>query len=59
MIDLKFIRENTEDVRRMLADRQTEAELNRLVELDTRWRENLTSYTIPQSTPESGITTNR
>ena len=42
MIDLKFIRENTEDVRQMLADRHTEADLDRLVELDTRWRENLT-----------------
>ena len=42
MIDLKFIRENTEEVRQMLADRRTEAELDRLVELDTRWRENLT-----------------
>ncbi len=42
MIDLKFIRENTEDVRQMLADRRTEAELDRLVELDARWRENLT-----------------
>lgn len=42
MIDLKFIRENTEDVRQMLTDRRTEAELDRLVELDTRWRENLT-----------------
>ena len=42
MIDLKFIRENTEAVRQMLTDRQTEADLDRLVELDTRWRENLT-----------------
>lgn len=42
MIDLKFIRENTEDVRQMLADRRTEAELDRLVELDACWRENLT-----------------
>ena len=42
MIDLKFIRENTEDVRQMLADRRTEAELDKLVELDARWRENLT-----------------
>ena len=42
MIDLKFIRENTEDVRQMLADRQTEADLDKLIELDTRWRENLT-----------------
>lgn len=42
MIDLKFIRENTEDVRQMLTHRQTEADLARLVELDTRWRENLT-----------------
>ena len=42
MIDLKFIRENIEDVRQMLTDRHTEAELDRLVELDTHWRENLT-----------------
>lgn len=42
MIDLKFIRENTEDVRQMLAARRTDADLDRLVELDTRWRENLT-----------------
>ena len=42
MIDLKFIRENTEDVRQMLADRQTDADLDNLIELDTRWRENLT-----------------
>jgi len=42
VIDLKFIRENTEDVRQMLADRRTEAELDRLVELDACWRENLT-----------------
>ena len=42
MIDLKFIRENTENVRQMLADRRTEAELDRLVELDARWRGNLT-----------------
>ncbi|MCY4401075.1 MAG: serine--tRNA ligase [Candidatus Poribacteria bacterium] len=42
MLDLKFIRENTDAVRKMLADRQTEADLDRLIELDTRWRENLT-----------------
>lgn len=42
MIDLKFIRENTEAVHQMLTHRQTEADLERLVELDTRWRENLT-----------------
>ena len=42
MIDLKLIRENTEDVRQMLANRHTEADLDRLVGLDTRWRENLT-----------------
>ena len=42
MLDLKFIRENIEAVRQMLADRHTEADLDRLVELDTRWRENLT-----------------
>ncbi len=42
MLDLKLIRENIEDVRQMLADRHTDADLDRLVELDTRWRENLT-----------------
>ena len=42
MIDLKLIRDNTDTVRQMLADRQTEADLDRLVALDTRWRENLT-----------------
>ena len=42
MLDLKFIRENTDAVRKMLADRQTDADLNKLIELDTRWRENLT-----------------
>lgn len=42
MVDLKFIRENTDAVRKMLTDRQTEAELDKLMELDTRWRENLT-----------------
>jgi len=42
VLDLKFIRENTDAVRKMLADRQTEADLDRLIELDTRWRENLT-----------------
>lgn len=42
MLDLKFIRENIEDVRQMLADRHIEADLDRLGELDTCWRENLT-----------------
>ena len=42
MLDLKFIRENTEAVRQMLEQRQTEADLDKLIELDTRWRENLT-----------------
>ena len=42
MVDLKFIRENTDAVRKMLTDRQTEAELDQLIELDTKWRENLT-----------------
>lgn len=42
MVDLKFIRENTDAVRKMLTDRQTAAELDKLMELDTRWRENLT-----------------
>lgn len=42
MIDLKFIRENIKVVRKMLADRQTDADLDRLIELDTRWRKNVT-----------------
>ncbi len=42
MLDLKFIRENTDAVCKMLADRHTEADLDRLIELDTQWRENLT-----------------
>ncbi len=44
MLDLKFIRENSEAVRQMLHHRQSDAlsDLNRLLELDTRWRKNLT-----------------
>ena len=42
MLDLKFIRENIEAVCQMLTDRHIDAELDRLVELDTNWRENLT-----------------
>ncbi len=42
MLDLKFIRENTDAVRKMLTDRQTESDLDKLIDLDTRWRENLT-----------------
>lgn len=42
MVDLKFIRENTDAVRKMLVERQTDAELDKLIDLDTRWRENLT-----------------
>ena len=42
MVDLKFIRENTDAVRKMLVDRQTDAELDRLIDLDAQWRENLT-----------------
>ena len=42
MLDLKLIRENIEAVRQMLADRHIDADLDRLVELDARWRENLT-----------------
>ena len=42
MVDLKFIRENTDAVRKMLTDRQTDAELDKLIELDIQWRENLT-----------------
>ncbi len=42
MVDLKFIRENTDAVRKMLTDRQTDAELDKLIDLDTQWRENLT-----------------
>ena len=47
MIDLKFVRENTEDVRQMLADRHTDADLDQLIALDTRWRENVTHTSIP------------
>ena len=42
MIDLKFIRENAAAVQKMLEDRHTPAALDRLLELDTAWRENLT-----------------
>ncbi len=42
MVDLKFIRENADAVRKMLADRQTDAALDKLIKLDTEWRENLT-----------------
>ena len=42
MVDLKLIRENIDAVRQMLVDRHIAADLDRLVELDTRWRENLT-----------------
>ena len=42
MVDLKFIRENTNAVRKMLTERQSDADLDELIELDTRWRENLT-----------------
>ncbi len=42
MLDLKFIRENTEAVRQMLADRQTDADLDKLIESDTDWRKNVT-----------------
>ena len=42
MIDLKFIRENAAVVQKMLEDRHTPAALDRLLELDTAWRENLT-----------------
>ncbi len=42
MLDLKFIRENIVAVRQMVADRHIDADLDRLVELDTCWRENLT-----------------
>ena len=42
MVDLKFIRENTDAVRKVLADRQTDAALDELIDLDTQWRENLT-----------------
>ncbi len=42
MLDLKYIRENIDAVRQMLEDRRTEADLDRLIELDSLWRENLT-----------------
>ena len=42
MLDLKFIRKNTADVRKMLADRRTDANLDELIDLDKRWRDNVT-----------------
>lgn len=42
MLDLKFIRENIVSVRQMLEDRHTEVDLDKLIDLDERWRENLT-----------------
>ena len=38
MLDLKFIRENPDAVRIMLKQRNTEAELDKLLEYDKRWR---------------------
>lgn len=38
MLDLKFIRENSDAVRTMLKQRNTEAELDKLLEYDERWR---------------------
>lgn len=38
MLDLKFIRENPDAVRTMLKQRNTEAELDKLLECDERWR---------------------
>ncbi len=46
MLDLKYIRENTDTVRKMLTDRQTEADLDKLIDLDTRWRENVTNTQV-------------
>ena len=42
MLDLKYIRENIDAVRQMLEDRKTAADLDRLIELDSLWRDNLT-----------------
>ena len=42
MLDLKYIRENIDAVRQMLEHRQTEADLDKLIELDSLWRDNLT-----------------
>jgi seryl-tRNA synthetase len=39
MLPLQTLRERTEDVRRSLADRQTEAPLDRILELDTQRRD--------------------
>ena len=57
MLDLKLIRENIEAVRQMLADRHTDADLDRLVELDTRWRENLTYTQSLQAHQKQGLPT--
>ena len=44
MLDLKFIREHSDAVRQMLQHRRSDAvaDLDRLLELDRQWRENLT-----------------
>lgn len=42
MLDLKYIRENIDAVRQMLEHRKTEADLDKLIELDSLWRDNLT-----------------
>ena len=42
MLDLKYIRENIDAVRKMLENRKTEADLDKLIELDSLWRDNLT-----------------
>lgn len=42
MLDLKYIRENIDAVRQMLEQRKTEADLDKLIELDSLWRDNLT-----------------
>ena len=42
MLDLKYIRENIDAVREMLKHRETDADLDRLIGLDSELRENLT-----------------
>ena len=42
MLDLKFIRENTDQVRRAVAARKDEAPIDRILSLDETRRQNLT-----------------
>ena len=58
MLDLKFIRENPDTVRAMLAARRMTAPLEELIEADRKWRELLgetESLRSHQNTVSKGI----